>query len=541
MTKTTTSTLEAKISSRAFADIEQLSDRDKAYQSGNKRLQPFYKYEVNLDTFDQVVEERSAFPTDRNLLHRELTAQLSGIALTPQQAKNLDLITDTDTYTVITAHQPSLLTGPLYFIYKIASTIHLAKDLSNRYDKKHVVPIFITGGEDHDFDEINHLHLFGNRIAWDTDHGGPVGRLSTATLHEVIAEVGDILGSSNFADEARGIMQQALTASKDYFEFTRSLVQQLFGHYGLLIVSMDDPALKQAFAPIVKKEITHQVSKPLITAVQDQIEQAGFSPQTHVRDINVFYLTDDRRDRIEFDGDQYSVVDTGIRWSEQEVLEEIDKHPERFSPNVNLRPVYQELIFPNLAYIGGGGELAYWLERQSQFKTLGIPYPMLVRRNSVLLLGKSNRRNLDKLELHKDVLWQPTHRIIHQLIDSASEVDLDIDNEVKALESAYQSIADRAAIINPGLGKYVLAEQTKAIKQIEQVGSRLKREVKQREEVRIKQVEKLKEKLFPEGGLQERHDNIWQYFVTYGPALIDYLVEHLDPMKKDFLIVELED
>lgn len=540
MTETTTSGIAATITRRPFADIDQLSARDKAYQSEDPALRPFYKYAVNLESFDDVLEARQAISTDRVILYQTLQRQYASMQLTEAQKRNLQLLQDDTTFTVITAHQPSLLTGPLYFIYKIASTIRLAKDLTARYSDKHIVPVFVIGGEDHDFEEINHLHIFGKTITWDTDHGGPVGRLSADSLAPVVDEISEVLGSSAYADEARQIIQSALAHATTYYEFTRALVQSLFGDYGLLIVNMDDLAFKKKLVPILKREIFEQVSKPLIEDTQAAIVQAGHSTQTHVRDINVFYLTARGRNRIEQDGDVYQVVDTDTAWTRSELEAALDTHPEQFSPNVNLRPIYQELIFPNLAYVGGGGELAYWMERKSQFEALGIPYPMLVRRNSVMLLAKGNRRNLDKLSLAVDDLWQPTHQIINQIIAAATSVDLDISNEAAAIATAYKSVADRAATINPGLGKYVLAEETKALKQIEQIGSRLKREIKKQEEVKVKQVEKLKEKLFPNNGLQERYDNIWQYYITYGQSLIDYLVDNLDPMNKDFVILQLE-
>ncbi len=541
MTETTHQGIAANILKRPFAQIDQLSARDKAYQTGDPALRPFYKYDVRLESFDEVIAARQNYATNRKTLHRALTSQYNSVKLTPAQADNLQRLLDEQTYTVITAHQPSLLTGPLYFIYKIASTIHLAKDLSARYADKHVVPVFVTGGEDHDFEEINHLHLFGKTISWDTAHGGAVGRLGVETLEPVLQEVSEILGSSAYADEARDILRTSLEGASTYFEFTRSLVQALFGKYGVLVASMDDPKLKRQFVPVIKQEVFDQVSKPLITATQDALTQEGFSTQAHVRDINMFYLTADARERIETNGTTYSVVNQSVSWTRTELEAEIDEHPERFSPNVNLRPIYQEMIFPNLAYIGGGGELAYWMERQSQFDALGIPYPMLVRRNSVMLVDNSSQRSLDKLSLSLEDIWQPTHEIINTIINAASTVDLDITQEASAIEAAYKAVAERAAHINPGLGKYVLAEETKALKQIEQIGSRLKREIKKQEEVKVKQVQKLVDKLFPSNGLQERHDNIWQYYITYGHSLIDYLVDHLDPMDKDFIVVQLLD
>jgi bacillithiol biosynthesis cysteine-adding enzyme BshC len=369
-----------------------------------------------------------------------------------------------NTFTIVTAHQPSLLTGPLYYVYKIASTINLCARLKEHYPDYHFVPVFINGSEDHDFEEINHVNLFHKTIYWEEEKRGPVGRLPLGELETVIQEVGEILGSSTYADEVRSLLKESLANSKTYNDFAAHLVQFLFAPYGVVSLNTDDHRLKKIFVPIIKKEIFSSFSISHIEKAQSALEEKGFKGQAYPRDINFFYLGDGYRERIEKDGDSFKVLNTDIEFSANALEKEIEEHPERFSPNVIMRPLYQELILPNLAYIGGGGELAYWLERKSQFEEAGIPFPMLIRRNSVLLLASGHQKSMDKLEIDRDEIWEEEYLLINKILENASDVDLNVDTEYEAISQAMEAISKRALEIDPGLEKYVLAERAKTLK-----------------------------------------------------------------------------
>lgn len=524
---------------KPFSEIQYLSSRDVAYQLADERLEEFYKYPVNLESFEQVIKNKQTQNVDRTTLIEVIKDQYKIFNLSETQVMNIDLLARENTYTIVTAHQPSLLTGPLYYIYKIASTINLCQRLKEHYPENHFVPVFINGSEDHDFEEINHVNLFHKTIHWEEEKRGPVGRLPVGQLETVIQEVGEILGSSTFADEVRSLLKESLAKSKTYNDFAAHLVQFLFAPYGVISLNTDDQRLKKAFVPIIKKEIFSSFSISHIEKAQAALEEKGFKGQAYPRDINFFYLGDGYRERIEKEGGTFKVLNTDIVFTADALEKEIEEHPDRFSPNVIMRPLYQELILPNLAYIGGGGELAYWLERRSQFEEAGIPFPMLIRRNSVMLLAPGHQKSMDKLEIARDEIWQEEYMLVNKILENASDVDLNVDTEYEAISEAMEAISKRALAIDPGLEKYVLAERVKTLKNIDQIGSRLKRAVKSQEENKVKQVKNLKEKLFPNGGLQERHNNFFQYYITYGRPLLDYLVQELDPLNKDFVIIEL--
>ncbi|MEM9991340.1 MAG: bacillithiol biosynthesis cysteine-adding enzyme BshC, partial [Bacteroidota bacterium] len=371
-----------KIVQVPFKDVPQFSERDKAYTTSSEMLRPFYAHEVHLEAFQEVIARKQKAKVNRPLLVEVLQAQYETFTDAKQVRANINALSDEQTFTVITAHQPSLFTGPLYFIYKIFSVINLAEGLRKKYPEQQFVPVFVLGSEDHDFEEINHLHLFGKRLEWQSEEQGATGTMKTDTLEAVLQELQGILGESEHARSVYATIQKAFTKYSTYAKAMQCLIHELLGQYGLVVCNMNDKRLKTLFVPHIQKEIFEQPSESLVLETQAKLEEVGFSAQAMPRPINFFYLRDQIRERIVQDGRNFKVLNTEVVFSPEQMQAEIANYPERFSPNVVMRPIYQEVIFPNLAYVGGGGELAYWLERKSQFAHFGVPFPMLIRRNS---------------------------------------------------------------------------------------------------------------------------------------------------------------
>lgn len=527
------------ITRKPFSEIPQFSSRDVAYATGDKRLEPFYKYPVTLKAFADAMMDKSGDQTDRDLLVNELKEQYAQLPANEKVAAQLDKLRDENTFTVITAHQPSLFTGPLYFIYKICSAINLAKQLNEQYPDKHVVPVFITGGEDHDFEEINHLSLFGKKIEWNNDENGAVGAMKTDTLTTALAELKDILGDREPAASMYARIEKAFTSYPTYGLATVSFVHDLFADYGLVIADMARPAYKRAFLPIVKEEIFNQPSQAIVEKAQQELTDAGFGAQAHAREINFFYLRAGLRERIVVEGDRFKVLNTDYDFSREELEAELEAHPEFFSPNVVMRPLFQEHVFPNLAYIGGGGEIAYWLERKEQFAHFGLNFPMLIRRNSVLWVDKGSQKKIDKAGIEvEDLFADDIEVFIREYVDNNSENELSLAPEVEQLESLFKSIAAKAESIDPTLAKAVLAEHARQTKAVENLEGRIRRTEKQRFDTSLNQIRGLKDKLFPGNGLQERSDNFLNIYAQEGEEMFSVLVDELNVLEAGMVIVE---
>lgn len=521
----------------AYDKISQLSQRDRAYIEQDEQLTPFITAWPSLDAFEDIINSKSQQQINRTLIQRVVKEQYATVPSKPLVNDNISKLNDDNTFFVITAHQPSLLTGPLYYIYKICSTINLAAQLNQKYADYNIIPVFVSGAEDHDFDEVNHFHLFGKRITWDTNQVGPVGRFNLNGLENVIAEVSEMLGSSDQAAELKEIIYRAQKTGSTYNSFVKSLVHDLFGDYGLITISMDDPLLKGEASDIFKKEMIHRDSHRIINDTIQKLQNLGYKSQAEPREINLFYLDNGIRERFIYENDRYKVLNTDLSFSEAEVLELIENHPDRISPNVVMRPIYQELVLPNLAYVGGGGELAYWQERKDQFDHFQIPMPLLIRRNSALFINTSNERQQKKVGLSLEQLFEPEHILAKVFLSKNSENEIDLKEEKTKLAELYNQIAIKAKAIAAPLEKLVLAEQAKQLKSIDNIESKLLKSEKQKHDVSLGRISKLKEKLFPGNGLQERHDNFLSVYLQHGKDAIPYLINHLNPLEAKFVVL----
>jgi bacillithiol synthase len=518
-----------------FKDVPQISKTDRDYAMHPEVFSDFISHNPDLGGFAGAINARKEVVTNRSVLVSTLHQQYESIGV---QSAHIDGLLESNHFTVTTAHQPSLLTGPLYYIYKICSTVNLARLLNITYPDVVVHPVFIVGGEDHDFEEINHAHFFGKTFTWDSAETGAVGRMSTSTLNNVLDSIIEVLGSSPFSDEMSALIKECFAQDITYGQAMQEFVVRLFATTELIVLQMDEPKLKALFMPIVRDELLNQSSSTLVAQSQEEIEQLGYKPQAYLREINLFYLENQMRHRIELQAGQYTVIDTDLSFSQDEILKLTNDHPERFSPNVNMRPLYQEIILPNLAYIGGGGELAYWLERKRQFEFYDIPFPVLVRRNSVLYMSKGMAKQRSKLDIPLSQLFDNPEHEISEWVRSHAEHELDISAEMTEVERALDTIVQKAKAIDPSFAQKVEAFKVRSLKEVDHIGKRLVREEKAKFEGTITKIRKFYDKLFPAGGLQERHDNFIPNYLVHGPEFFDLLIEQLNPLEAGFIVIE---
>lgn len=524
-----------------YPRVPQLSKTDIAYATGDERLAPFYTYLPALDFFEQILLEKERAEYPRADLADALLRQYQNFPRQEKVIQNIEALRHDNAFTIVTAHQPSLFLGPLYFVYKALTTINLAEAVEARTGgRRRITPVFVLGSEDHDIEELNKVNLFGKQIVWSPGETGSVGSMGTASLAPALDELRSILGES---DAARGIFERVERCYRDqktFAEATQAMLHEFFGQYGLVVLNMNDAALKRHFIPIIQAELSEQPSFRIVNETIGQLAKQGFKAQAAPREINLFYMKPGLRERIVLEDGQYKVLNTELAFSEKEILLEAENHPERFSPNVVLRPLFQEMVLPNLAYVGGGGELAYWLERKSLFRHFGLQFPMLVRRHSVLWLDRDAGKKLAKLGFSPAQFFADTDTLVRSFVEQNAAGEVSLEAEIKGLKTIFEQVAEKAKAIDPTLEKAVLAESVKAVAGLEQWQGRLVRSEKQKHETTLNQLRSLKEKLFPANGLQERHDNFLSYVLKYGDGFIGALKENFAPFDTGFVILEEE-
>lgn len=488
------------------------------YLGRSADLLPYVSAFPTIEAFKERIAQKSAHAVDRGTLVSVLEDQNAILLLSKASERNIQSLAEENTFTVTTGHQLCLFTGPLYFIYKIISTINLTQKLKVQYPEKQFVPIFWMASEDHDFEEVNHIHLFGKTIRWNTGQKGAVGSMSLKGLTDLLEELSPVLGESENAQKLMQIFSDAYLKNENLAAATRYLVNELFGEYGLVILDGDDVKLKQQFTSVIKKDVLEQGFQKTIAACTGRLA-ANYKAQAYVRPINFFRLSEGSRDRIE----------RGV--SEQE----IENNPEQFSPNVLMRPLYQETILPNLAYIGGGAEVAYWMQLKTAFAQEDIPFPILVLRNSAMWIESNQFVKSKQLGLSEVDLFTEEIELHKQYVTVNSDQSLDLQSEFRSLERLFESVMDKT--LDEGMKSAVRAELKKQLKSLQSLEKKLLRSEKKKHETSLQQISKIKNSLFPNNALQERHSNFIPYYLKHGENFIKILQEELNPLEPKFVIL----
>ncbi|MBL7472696.1 bacillithiol biosynthesis cysteine-adding enzyme BshC [Robertkochia sediminum] len=514
------------------------------YLAKKPSLTSFYNRFPELEAFKGQIEEKSSFSVAaREVLADALEGQYEGLDVTESTKANIAALRSGKTFTITTGHQLNLFTGPVYFIYKIASVINLCKQLKQAYPQNDFVPVYWMATEDHDFDEINFFNYHGMKFQWqgsgDESMGGAVGKMNTRNLDKVADLFKAELGPGKFAETLHDLFCKAYLKHDDLTSATRYMVNTLFGDRGLVIVDGDDPKLKRQFIPHVKSDLLKQTAYKEVTKTIARLQEqsADYNIQVNPREINLFYLQMGSRERIVYDGGAYGLAEGEKQWDEKTLLEEVEAFPERFSPNVMLRPLYQEVILPNLCYIGGGGELAYWLELNGFFKASEVPMPILLLRDSVLVMSEKQKRKFEALGVSTEEMFLDNRALVNKKIREISDLRIDLSPERKLLTDQFQRLYSVAEHTDASFLGAVKAQEVKQIKGLDHLEKRLLKAQKRKMNDHVSRITTLQNTLFPGGGLQERSANFSLFYMEYGQDFFVQLFEELDPLDLRFKIL----
>ncbi|MBU4539375.1 MAG: bacillithiol biosynthesis cysteine-adding enzyme BshC [Weeksellaceae bacterium] len=526
-----------KISSIPFLEIESIPLLIKDFLT--QKIPGFEQQLFNLENSEQqfALKKASFDQEKRAVLCHVLNEQHSAIEVSEKQKDNLDALQNGNTFTVTTGHQLNLFSGPVFFIYKILQTIKLAEFLNEKFPESKTVPVFWMATEDHDFEEINHFKTETHYYETKAKSGGAVGRIPLEDDF-FISEFENEFKDSVFGTELILLMKKAYRKGKTLSEATRILVQELFAHFGLLIIDGDDARLKSEMKEVFKNEILQQnlfeTSKETVEFLSEKYGKVQVNP----REINLFYLSD-TRNRIESDGEKFNIVDKNISFTEEEILNELSLHPEKFSPNALMRPVYQETVLPNLVYVGGNAEIMYWLELTNYFKSLQLPFPVLIPRNSLLFIEDKTLTKTKNLGLKINDFFRNFASVTKGVLLEDHEILSLLNQSEAALKNQFEQIAAKAESTEKSFGNLVKAEQTRQLKSFERMKKRLLRAEKIKQKEKLERLENLFLKIHPGKIWQERVYNFSVFYSDYGKEWLQYCYEEMDVEKSELIIVSI--
>ncbi len=510
---------------RAFSNL--LKD----YLAQTDDIKLFQHYAPSIEGIIQAVADQKFSSEKRTLLKRVLKKQYATLEVADSLVeKQLERIDSNQTYFITTGQQIHVLGGPLYVLFKIATTIKLAEECNRRMPDKHFIPLFWMASEDHDLEEIDHLSVFGKTHRVDLNPNGPAGRVSTAAINDWIDSVPDL----------PAIFKQAYASHATLADATRHWIHDLFKENALLVIDADDAELKQSFIPVIEQELFAGLSAQTVRECTDRLEQKGYKGQIYPRDINLFYISEEGRHRIEFKNNRYELIGSSETFDQYTLKELVHSHPERFSPNVVLRPVYQQCILPNVAYVGGPAEVAYWLQLKTLFDKLEMRMPVLMPRNFGMVLNRNLVSRFQKLELNYDAIFLSEEELKHVFFKQKN-YQLPAWGDTKVLvDKLWVDLENKAIQADGSLQGFIAAEKSKLEKQVDGIQKRVEKAYEHKLEQELKQLSQLQEKVLPGGSLQERKESFLSFMIN-DPSFVQTVIALLDPFDFSFHVFADED
>jgi bacillithiol synthase len=509
------------------------------YISGNDLLKPFYSHPVSIEGIKAAITARKKYPTNRKELVEILKKQYGTIETSAAVKANIENLVLENTFTITTAHQPNIFTGHLYFIYKILHTARLAEEFKMAMPQNNFVPIYYMGSEDADLDELGHIFINGEKLEWQTKQTGAVGRMKVdKALVKLIDTIAGQVVIHPFGNTIIDVMKDCYKEGVTIERATFKLVNHLFGAHGVIIVLPDNAALKKLFVPIVEKELTETFSHTQVAATVAAFPKE-YKVQASGRELNLFYLKDDSRERIVSGNAKFQITNSQLQFSKEEIIEELHQYPERFSANVILRPVFQEMILPNIAFVGGGGEIAYWLELKKVFDAVDVPYPVLVLRNSFIVVEKDYGLKAKKSGFSIGDLFKPEQDLMNTLVKKESSVQLSLEKEQQALNDIYEKLKTISGAVDITLTKHTGSLKTNALQKVDTLQKKMLKAEKKKFEAQQRQLHKLKAALFPNNNLQERIENLIPFYAKWGDDFIKTIYKNSLVLEQQFVILEV--
>jgi bacillithiol synthase len=501
-------------------------------------LKPFYNYPPTLQGIQKAIEARKKIITNREVLVRELKKQYASVETTDAVQKNIETLLSENTFTITTAHQPNIFTGPLYFIYKIIHIIKLADHLNSSLPPNKFVPVYYMGSEDADLDELGHTYVNGQKIKWETKQSGAVGRMKVdKEFIKLITLIEGQLSIQPFGSEIINLIKDCYKENVSIQDATFKLVNALLGEYGLIVFIPDNAALKKQMIPVFEDDLLHQTAAGIVEKTSQRLGKL-YKIQVNPREINLFYLRDNIRERIVELNDEWRVMNgISIKFSKAGLLKELQEHPEQFSPNVVLRGLYQETILPNIIFTGGGGELSYWLQLKELFDHYKIPFPVLLLRNSFLIVEKKWQEKISKLGFAVEDFFLPERELLNRLVKRETDKRLKLNGTFSETEHLYDEIKKQASSIDTTLERHVEALKTQTVYRLHELEKKMLRAEKRKFSDQQRQIHTIKENLFPGDSLQERHDNFMPYYAKWGRQFIQKLYEQSLGLEQEFVVM----
>jgi bacillithiol biosynthesis cysteine-adding enzyme BshC len=497
------------------------------------------------DFRDRAVLERQTESVRSRDIPREglavvLTEQNTNYGCGPETLGQIESIVRDRAGAVVTGQQVGLFSGPLYTIYKALTAIKLSADLSRRGPAR-VVPVFWLASDDHDLAEIDHVAVLGkdNRLEEVRCRMPSVeGKIPASNLAlprdilDCLRKLEALTLDTEFKAEVIGHLSEAYKPGRTYVEAFARWLTRLFKAHGLILIDASHPRLKEMGRDVFCREIGEDSpSTRLAVAASKRLRQAGYSPQIPLHEgiLNIFYADRERR-TIQWKDGAWSIKGAGPSLRKEELLARAKEKPFLFSPNVLLRPVYQDALLPTVAYVGGQAEIAYFAQLKGVYEAFRLPMPVIYPRKNATIVEKKTDHILKKYGLKIPDLWTQRDGLIaevakRQVPDALEEA---LRRAHGDLEEDFESLKAEVIAFEPTLGDSLDLARGKMDMQWKFVEKKIRQAAARRNETAGQQLRKAIDNLYPNQRLQERVFNIVPYLIKYGYAFLEKLDREID-------------
>ncbi|SEP55132.1 bacillithiol biosynthesis cysteine-adding enzyme BshC [Piscibacillus halophilus] len=534
-------------------ELKKQSSLIKDYRNRSESIFTHFHYDpYQLRSFKKRYEYLMHQTYQRDKLADVLISQNQKWGLTEQVKDHIEQIRNPESVVVIGGQQAGLLTGPLYTIHKIVSIILQAKEQQEHLGKP-VIPVFWIAGEDHDFEEINHIFAMKDqrlkkyKVKSESLDKKPVSK-RIIDVEEIKSWVNQLFSTFKETEHTKHLYQSIINAIQhgdSYVDFFAKMIHQMFAHEGLVLVDSDHPDIRCLEKDYFIQLVEHQpaIAQSVVNQLKELDSKSySINLDATTEDGHLFYHMNGERLLLEVEDGRWVSKDEQVSFTHEELVEEIQKKPDQFSNNVVTRPIMQEMVFPVLSFIGGPGEIAYWSTLKPAFETLNLQFPIITPRLTITLLDSKHQQWLKRFGLpFEQVMTEGTNRYkINWLKRQTSSPIEDVVEQVEQdIELIHQPLQDLASEIQVDLGEFAQSNLKLIQSELKKLEKKMMKEVKRKHQHTISQLEELNAYYYPHHSLQERVWNIVYFMNEYGLDLPKKLLEVPPRWEQDHLVVEL--
>lgn len=481
-----------------------------------------------------------------------LVNQYSNLNPSSLTRENINKISDKKTLTIVTGQQLGILGGPLYTFYKIITTIKLSRFLSERYNDYNFVPVFWMEADDHDFnevrttkviDEANSLLTIGYKEEIEEDDlKQSVGMINLeSSINDFFNKLNNSLKTTDFKPSILDRLKNIYKEGTSFKVAFRELLFNYFDEFGLVIFDPQDNEVKKLLKPIFKKEITDfRIHTERLVQVSATLEEL-YHAQVKVKPVNLFLRVDEGRYSIEPVDNEYRLRRKRKSFSQEQLLELLENEPDKFSPNVLLRPICQDYLFPTAFYIAGPSEISYFAQIKPLYELYDIVEPIIYPRSSVTILENSIANSLEKHSVSINEIFIDVENVKKKIINTVEESSIDemFDGITNQVEATFDQLKEKLLDLDKTIADSSNRYRDKIISTVNELKSKAEKAQQKKYEVTLRQIDRAAVNLFPNSNLQEREINFVYFANKYGEDFLKKIFNELQINKFEHQIIKI--